>query len=164
MNATETMSRIESVLKSFSPNSPEDLRQVGLWLADRCRQLCGDANFKRAGETITIYRRIPSQNDTTYRHWRLYVQEKKQWKIQLRAALKPRLKAPDHLVYLQITSYRNRLLDFANLVGGAKPIPDCLQEMRYLRDDSPEWVKIDYYQQKVPRAEERTEIVFFAPA
>ena len=53
-------------------------------------------------------------------------------------------------VRLRIVSYRNRLVDFANLVGGAKPIPDCLQRLGYIVDDSPKWFECDYQQIQCP--------------
>ena len=77
----------------------------------------------------------------------------------LRQQLPPR-EAPEGKVRLRIRSFRNRLVDFANLVGGAKPIPDCLVRLGYLRDDSPEWLECAYEQHRVPRKEERTEIEF----
>lgn len=109
--------------------------------------------------TVTVARRIPSQNATQYRHWSHYRAERDAWFMALRQVLPPRA-SPPGLVRLAITSYRSRLIDFANLVGGAKPIPDCLARLGWLRDDAPEWFECEYRQVKVPRAEERTEIAF----
>ncbi|TVR43524.1 MAG: hypothetical protein EA402_09485 [Planctomycetota bacterium] len=81
------------------------------------------------------------------------------WFILLRAQLPP--VEPLHIpVKLLIRSYRNRLVDYANLVGGAKPIPDCLQRLGYLEDDSPRWFECSYEQLRCPRSEERTELQF----
>lgn len=108
---------------------------------------------------VVVLRRIPSQNSSQYRHWSHYTRERDAWFLALRRALPPNT-PPLGKVRLRITSYRSRLVDFANLVGGAKPIPDCLVRLGYIRDDGPEWFDCEYRQFKVPRAEERTEIEF----
>jgi hypothetical protein len=111
------------------------------------------------GRTVIIKRRVPSQNRSQYAHWRTYATERDTWFILLRAQLPPR-RAPEHPIRMQLRSYRTRLLDYANLVGGAKPIPDCLMRLGYLKDDSPRWFHCDYFQFQVPAAEERTELEF----
>lgn len=112
------------------------------------------------GRVIVIRRRIPSQNASLYRHWRAYTRERDAWFVLLRAALPPRRAPPAHPVRLLIRSLRARLVDYANLVGGAKPIPDCLIRLGYLRDDGPRWFHAEYAQAQVPRADERTELTF----
>lgn len=107
--------------------------------------------------TVTIKRRTPSQNAATFGHWRGYTKERDAWYVLLRAALKPR-PAPRHLISAEITSFRNRLLDYGNLVGGMKPIPDCLVRLGYLKDDGPAWFDCEYRQEKCRRADERTVI------
>lgn len=54
-----------------------------------------------------------------------------------------------------IISFRKRLLDADNLVGGLKPLIDCLVEWKLLKDDSPEFVelKIEQKKSKHPRTE-----------
>ena len=112
-----------------------------------------------AGRTIIIRRRLPSQNRSQYGHWSRYVKERDAWFILLRAELPPRPPI-DHPVQLIIRSYRVRLCDYANLVGGAKPIPDALMRLGYLKDDSPRWFFCEYFQSIVPKDQERTEIEF----
>lgn len=111
------------------------------------------------GRTIIVRRRIPSQNAAQYSHWRTYTKERDTWFILLRAQLPPR-RPPEHPIRMQLRSYRTRLVDYANLVGGAKPIPDGLIRLGYLKDDSPRWFHCDYFQSQVAKAEERTEIAF----
>lgn len=111
------------------------------------------------GRLIVVRRRVPSQNRSMYRHWSAYTRERDAWFILLRAQLPPR-HPPDEPVRIILRSLRTRLADYANLVGGAKPIPDCLQRLGYIRDDSPRWFHCDYYQSVVPAAQERTEIQF----
>jgi len=111
------------------------------------------------GRVVVVRRRVPSQNASMYRHWSAYTTERDTWFVLLRAQLPPR-SAPDLPVRLLLRSYRTRLVDFANLVGGAKPIPDCLIRLGYLKDDSPRWFRCDYLQTQVAKADERTELEF----
>ena len=108
---------------------------------------------------IVIPRRLPSQNRSQYRHWSHYRRERDAWFVLLRAQLPPR-RPVAHPVALALRSFRSRLVDYANLVGGAKMVPDCLITLGYLKDDSPRWFRCDYRQIQVPRAEERTELEF----
>lgn len=114
---------------------------------------------QRTGKIIIIKRRVPSQNQSQYKHWRNYTRERDAWFVLLRSQLTPR-DAVAEPVRLAIRSFRNRLVDYANLVGGAKPIPDCLIRLGYLKDDAPQWFRCTYEQFQVPRTEERTEIEF----
>jgi hypothetical protein len=109
------------------------------------------------GRLIVIKRRVPSQNASQYAHWSTYTRERDAWFILLRAQLPPRA-APEYPVRLMLRSFRTRLVDYANLVGGAKPIPDCLIRLGYLKDDSPRWFSCEYQQHRVAKAEERTEL------
>ncbi len=109
--------------------------------------------------TIIIKRRVPSQNQMHYGHWSVYTKERDLWFVLLRQQLRP-CSPVNKPVRIALRSYRTRLLDYANLVGGAKPIPDCLIRLGYLKDDSPDWFRCVYEQFKVSKAEERTEIEF----
>ena len=111
---------------------------------------------------LVVRRKVPSQNASMYRHWSAYTAERDAWFVLLRAQLPPR-RPPSGPVRLAIRSFRNRLVDYANLVGGAKPIPDCLIRLGYLKDDGPDWFTCTYEQEQVAKAEERTEIEFLPP-
>jgi len=111
------------------------------------------------GTRVVIVRRLPSQNLSQYRHWRTYTKERDTWFLLLRAQLPPVIQVAEPR-RIAIHSYRTRMIDYANLVGGAKPIPDCLVRLGYLRDDSPAWFVCDYHQTRVAKHEERTEISF----
>lgn len=108
---------------------------------------------------LTVKRRVPSQNRSQYSHWSRYTKERDAWYVLLRGQLSP-IASVEQPMRLAIRSYRLRLLDYANLVGGAKPIPDCLVRLGYLKDDSPQWFRCSYEQFQVPSADERTEIEF----
>ena len=47
-----------------------------------------------------------------------------------------------------ITRIGPRVLDHDNLVGGCKPILDALVRGRWLVDDSPDWVTVEYRQER----------------
>jgi hypothetical protein len=111
------------------------------------------------GRLIVVRRRVPSQNNSQYSHWSTYARERDTWFMLLRAQLPPR-EPPDEPVRLILRSFRTRLVDYANLVGGAKPIPDSLIRLGYLKDDSPRWFYCEYFQSTVAKSEERTELEF----
>jgi hypothetical protein len=111
------------------------------------------------GRRLVILRRIPSQNRSQYAHWSTYCKERDTWFVLMRAQLPPRQRIAQP-VRLVLRSYRTRLVDYANLVGGAKPIPDILARLGYIHDDSPRWFYCEYQQIQVAKADERTEIEF----
>jgi hypothetical protein len=111
------------------------------------------------GRLIVIKRRVPSQNAVQYAHWSAYTKERDMWFLLLRAHLPPR-DPPNEPMRVCLRSFRTRLVDYANLVGGAKAIPDCLKRLGYIKDDSPRWFHCEYYQAVVPKTQERTEIEF----
>ena len=59
---------------------------------------------------------------------------------------------------LTITSYRARLLDMDNLIGGCKPILDALSLEGFIWDDSSKYINCRYYQQQSPKDQRYTEI------
>jgi hypothetical protein len=101
--------------------------------------------------TIVIRREVPSLNKTMWRHRMAYVKERDHWLALIRAQLVPRRARPDHQVRAVISSLRGRIIDFTNLVGGAKAIEDALKRLGYIHDDSPSWWVCDYQQRVVPR-------------
>jgi hypothetical protein len=106
---------------------------------------------------VTIRRRIESGNKQTFGHWRQYMLYRNAWATLMRIKL-PAKEPPTELVSIKIRSYRTRLLDYANLVAGCKPIPDTLKRLGYIKDDSPKWFHCEYEQVQVAKTDERTEI------
>lgn len=51
-----------------------------------------------------------------------------------------------------------REFDFDNLVGGAKFVIDALKEVGLIYDDSPEWINVEYKQEKANEAYFRVEV------
>jgi hypothetical protein len=110
---------------------------------------------------LTIRRKLPSANLWTNKQGRaarsIYRKERNEWHILMRSGLTPR--HPDQVkVSCRIISYRTHLLDFANLVAGAKPIPDILKTLGYIYDDAPRYFSCVYEQHQCPAAQVRTVI------
>lgn len=112
---------------------------------------------------IVVAREIASSNTWQWRHWSAYCTERDAWMSTLRARLIPR-QPPVGKVRLRITSRRGRLIDLANLVAGAKPIPDCLKRLGYIRDDAPKWFECDYQQCNAPKGLRGTAIEWLTQA
>jgi hypothetical protein len=93
--------------------------------------------------------RIQSQNVFTWTHWTRYAGYRKQWAAALAAPTLPlqgcRL---DWSVWRIVRHYtkRQREFDLGNLVGGAKPVADSLQQLGVIVDDSPKHFKCSYEQ------------------
>ena len=66
-----------------------------------------------------------------------------------------RIEKKDHkegFRHVKIISIRNgRKYDFGNLVGGAKSIPDVLQELGHIHSDAPRNCSFDYLQPKIKK-------------
>jgi Holliday junction resolvase RusA-like endonuclease len=100
--------------------------------------------------TLTIRKRLESQNRRDAWHWARRSKDRDDWQsrivVQLyscggHAYLSPKVKRR-----VTITSYRSRLCDLANIVGGAKGLVDALTRSRLLVDDSPQWFECEYRQ------------------
>lgn len=60
-----------------------------------------------------------------------------------------------------LVTYRSRVLDKDNLIGGGKPWLDALRYGGYLGDDDPESVEAFYLQRRCKRAEEHVDVFIF---
>lgn len=102
--------------------------------------------------SVVIPGSILSQNKTTYAHWRAYAKDKKRW-----LGLLAPWAGPLGGRYLW-SSWRltrewappSREFDYGNLVGGFKPVLDCLTELNVIQDDRPACFKADYHQVQGP--------------
>ncbi len=87
-----------------------------------------------------LERQICSQNDTTYSHWSVYSRDKNRWINHLRWQTKAlqglKLEWSQWRIERHYAAPMKEY-DFANLVGGAKPIADCLIELGIIVDDRP---------------------------
>lgn len=114
--------------------------------------------------SVRIPLETPSVNAWHGAHYRTYRHHFDRWYMHLRAKLPPRRGPPDHQVVGRIIVYRGRTLDYANLVGGMKPIPDVLKRLGYIKDDSPRWLVLTYTQHLAPLADRHTLIQLWRPA
>ena len=92
---------------------------------------------------------ISSQNQSQYSHWSVYKRGKDSWSMALGLLLRPVAGLRLNWSEWQITRVwapPRRELDYGNLVGGAKPIADCMIEMGVIVDDCPANFSCDYDQ------------------
>lgn len=91
-------------------------------------------------------RDVLSQNGTAYAHWTVYAKDKKSWGAHLTPALAS-MGGRYWTSQWRLTRYysgRHREMDFANLVGGFKPLPDILQANQVIWEDNPRHFKCEY--------------------
>lgn len=105
----------------------------------------------------TVFDRlIISQNKTTYSHWSVYKKDHRNWvsrvRFQLAGLSGARLRSSVWHIERQYCP-PNRELDYANLVGGAKPLIDCLTEVGVIYDDAPQYFTCTYGQSRAERSQ-----------
>ncbi len=98
---------------------------------------------------VFIPYKIRSENEFIYSHWRKYKKYKDAWYWILKSIVRFRKPRVTDYQTIKIWSIRKRILDYGNLVGGCKPVPDALIRLGWLVDDSPSWCKIHYDQVKL---------------
>jgi Holliday junction resolvase RusA-like endonuclease len=100
--------------------------------------------------TLTIRKRIESQNRRDAWHWARRAKDRDDWQSRIivqvylcgaHSCLSPKVKRR-----ATITCYRTRLIDVGNIVGGAKGLVDALTRSRLIVDDSPKWFECEYRQ------------------
>lgn len=101
--------------------------------------------------TIVFDRVGASQNESTYAHWSAYNKDKRDWKARCQIALVDL--AGLNMWWSRWTLVReyahpHRELDWANCVGGAKALIDCLVANQVIRDDRPKHFICDYSQRR----------------
>lgn len=101
--------------------------------------------------TFRLNRLISSQNKTTYSHWTVHHRDKRAWKkvIAVQLASLRGLYLPYSEWHIErVYAHPKREMDFANLVGGAKPLIDCLSEEGIIVDDAPRYFTCTYKQRR----------------
>ena len=106
---------------------------------------------------FTIPWPTPSLNQWQRMHWSKRQTAKKSY------ALGVLIKVGRHNttvpVSVVITRYSSGKLDHDNLVGGCKGLVDAMVHVGLAVDDSPEWITVEYKQEKCTRKKARTEVV-----
>jgi hypothetical protein len=101
-------------------------------------------------------RSVLSQNRTTYSNWRVHSRDKHDWlrRVQVAAGyLSGQCLAYSVWQLERQYAGRHRLMDHANVVGGAKALIDCLVDLRIIRDDSPTHFTCSYLQNRAARTQ-----------
>lgn len=98
---------------------------------------------------VEFERLVVSQNQSTYSHWSRYRKDKKDWVgrvgVRCRALKGVRLSWSSWLIE-RIYAHPNKEMDYANFVGGCKPLVDSLIEHNIIEDDNPRNFDCDYKQ------------------
>lgn len=107
---------------------------------------------------LTVYLDFatPSQNQLQRMHFAVRKRLLDQYRLWIRFALRrsgiTADSRPDELRQLYILRRGKRLLDYGNLVGGAKLLVDAVVRENLLHDDSPAWVQDTYTQQRAKQS------------
>ncbi len=109
-----------------------------------------------------IPRKIRSRNEFMRGSKWKYINEKKAWLHNMHYILGSPSSPPIGMAYCLIESVRGRLLDEDNLIGGAKPIPDCLKQLGFIKDDRPGTFKCKYVQRLKNKGEKEHTIITFS--
>lgn len=107
---------------------------------------------------VVILEPVHSINEILRWHWAKRRKVQDTYRMAIHAAMDgvrvPRFKPTKCKV--EVASYRKRLLDFDNLVGGTKLIVDALRKLGIVYRDSPKWLDLGVRQEidgKHPRTE-----------
>lgn len=98
--------------------------------------------------------KISSQNNTQYAHWSAYRKYREKWykAVPLFCSDIQGIMAPwSRWSIRRVYTGRSRELDFGNLVGGCKPIPDALIRIGAIPDDTSAHFKAEYSQDRGDR-------------
>ena len=94
---------------------------------------------------------IKSRNVLDRLHWAAKGRLKQEYALLIRNQMRlggyAEIKEPKKL-NLEIVSYRKRLLDYDNLVGGCKQLIDAMIDEGYIWDDSPKYLDLKVKQVK----------------
>ena len=90
---------------------------------------------------------IKSRNVLDRLHWSKKSMLKKEYALLIRNKMRSKkhyidLVTDPTFFHLEIVSYRKRLLDYDNLVGGCKQLIDAMIDEQFIYDDSPKYLKL----------------------
>lgn len=101
---------------------------------------------------VSMPLKVMSLNELLRVHRFAHRRLRRQWERALIAFSGRRFAGP--FTRIEIASYRKKLLDYDNLVGGCKLLLDAIRALEWIEDDDPDAIKVDYRQVKA--AEEST--------
>ena len=99
-------------------------------------------------DVITLPLKINSRNILDRQHWAVKKRSKQEFALFIRNQMRLRRIPPcDCATYkVSILSLRKKKLDYDNLVGGCKQLIDALIDEKFIYDDSPDYLEIDFAQ------------------
>lgn len=99
--------------------------------------------------TVAVPLQVPSLNVTSKMHWLKYQREKKMWQFAIWAVGQALIKSRNTpFTRITLRSYRKRLLDRDNLIGGAKMVIDAIRDLKWIVDDDPAHLTVEYVQEQ----------------
>ena len=102
-------------------------------------------------DIITLSHKIESRNVLDRKHWAVKRRCKQIWALLIRNQMRlKKIKECDieEKFKLCIISYRKKLLDYDNLVGGCKQLIDACSEEKFIFDDAPKYLDLKVEQHK----------------
>ena len=96
-------------------------------------------------DIITLPNKIESRNVLDRKHWAVKRRCKQIWAVFVRNQMKLRKIREAEVgekFKLTIVSYRKKLLDYDNLVGGCKQLLDACSEEKLIWDDAPKYLDL----------------------
>ena len=111
-------------------------------------------------DILELRKKIKSNNILLRSHWNIKRIDKKEFSLLIRSQMRLKIIEfiePRKKCSILVISYRKRLLDYDNLVGGCKQLVDAMIEECLIHDDSPDFLDIKYEQYKAK--EEHTMII-----
>ena len=96
-------------------------------------------------DIITLPNKIESRNVLDRKHWAVKRRCKQIWALLIRNQMRlKKIKECDieEKFKLCIISYRKKLLDYDNLVGGCKQLIDACSEEKLIWDDAPKYLDL----------------------
>ena len=104
-------------------------------------------------DIITLPNKIESRNILDRKHWAVKRRSKKIWALLVRNQMKLKKIRESEVgekFKLTIISYRKKLLDYDNLVGGVKQLLDACSDEKLIWDDAPKYLdlKVEQYKSK----------------
>ena len=101
-------------------------------------------------DILTIPHKVESRNQLDRKHWAVKRKCKQIWALFIRNQMKLRKVRESEVgekFKLTIVSYRKKLLDYDNLVGGCKQLLDACSEEKLIWDDAPKYLDLKVEQQ-----------------
>ncbi len=109
-------------------------------------------------KTFDLIGRSPSLNQLLTMHWSKRLKHNRQWFHAVIATAGFKKPPEERFILLTLTSYRLKLLDLDNLIGGLKGCVDSIVRAGLMKDDSPEHCTINYHQEKCKKGQERVHV------